>query len=120
MSTCKYHELLGAYYDGELDAKTHVALEDHLDDCPSCMAELNRIRRLSQLLRDLPRPQASAEAVARFHTVVDRAPSTVLQHMAEALTAAAAAILLLCGVWLWKLPATGGPGCAAGVSAARD
>lgn len=45
-------EWLEAYHDGELGAAATRRIEAHLAECPACRAELEEIRRLSELLRD--------------------------------------------------------------------
>lgn len=106
MSECEYAGSLGAYHDGEIDAATCAALEQHLRQCASCAAELDRMRKLSKLLNGAPKPELSAQALHRFHAAADLAPSITIRRMAEALTSVAAAILVVCGVLMWKqLPA---------------
>ena len=45
-------EWLGAYHDGELHGERLRQVEQHLDECTPCQAELDEIRDLSTLLRD--------------------------------------------------------------------
>ena len=45
-------EWLGAYHDGELGAAAARKIEAHLAECGACRAELEEIRRLSDLLKD--------------------------------------------------------------------
>jgi anti-sigma factor RsiW len=105
VSECEYAGRLSAYHDGELDAATRAALEQHLRRCASCAAELGRIRRLSQLLGDMPRAELSPWAVQRLHRAVETAYSGSVRRLAAALTAVAAAVLVACNVWLWRPPA---------------
>ena len=44
-------EWLAAYHDGELPAKHQHQVEKHLEDCPTCRAELEALEELSSLLR---------------------------------------------------------------------
>src|SRR5262249_51882977 len=46
------HELLDAYFDGELDAGQTAACADHLRSCSGCAAELDGLRKLRAALRD--------------------------------------------------------------------
>jgi anti-sigma factor RsiW len=47
---------LDAYYDGELSAARRRQVEAHLEECPTCRAELEQRRRLSALLVETPLP----------------------------------------------------------------
>ncbi len=47
---------LGPYLDGELDQRSQIEVQAHLETCPACRAELEEMRRLSHLLRAAPRP----------------------------------------------------------------
>lgn len=51
---------LEAFHDGELPIETQVAVRAHLDDCAGCAYEADALRRLSDVLRDVPPPRASA------------------------------------------------------------
>jgi anti-sigma factor RsiW len=43
-------ELLGAYHDGELTTDRRHQVEDHLQGCPACRAELEALAELSSFL----------------------------------------------------------------------
>ncbi|MGE5263702.1 MAG: anti-sigma factor family protein [Acidobacteriota bacterium] len=49
-------ELLAAYHDGELSSNRRYKVEKHLQDCPTCRAELEALGELSSLLRADPVP----------------------------------------------------------------
>ena len=49
-------EWLPAYHDGELSENRRRRVENHLQDCPSCRAELQSLQGLSALLRTDPAP----------------------------------------------------------------
>ena len=49
-------EWLPAYHDGELSASRRRRVETHLQDCPSCRAELHTLQGLSALLQTDPVP----------------------------------------------------------------
>ena len=102
MSECERAQRLSAYHDGEVSEAERVSLEAHLEECPACAAELNRLRRLSDLLSAAPRPEMSAEALARLHRAADALVTADLGRMAKALMAVAASILIVSGVWLWQ------------------
>jgi len=109
MSECERAQRLSAYHDGEVSEAERVSLEAHLQGCPACAAERNRLRRLSDLLSAAPRPEMSADALARLHRAADDVAMADLGRMAKALMAVAASILLVCAVWLWQSRAATGP-----------
>ncbi len=47
---------LTAYHDGELTPNRQRQVEEHLQDCPTCRAELEAIEGLSSLLQENPAP----------------------------------------------------------------
>lgn len=49
-------EWLSAYYDGELPEDRRVQVEQHMGQCPTCRAQLDELRKLSQLLQEAPVP----------------------------------------------------------------
>lgn len=52
MSACPDKELmLHGLLDAELDAANTLVIEAHLEDCPGCSAELDRLRTLQRLVR---------------------------------------------------------------------
>jgi anti-sigma factor RsiW len=106
---CRYCEKLGAYRDGQLDATAWSMLEQHLGRCPFCAAELDRLGRLSALLKGAGAVEMPAEAMRRFHATAEAAGSFSLHRLAEALTAVAAAILVACALWMWSPSTAGGP-----------
>lgn len=56
-----YH-LLDDYYDNELSPASRRRVEAHLDDCPSCRAELERLSQLGDLLSAYHVPDAFGAA----------------------------------------------------------
>ena len=44
-------ELLAAYHDGELALNRQYQVEKHLQDCPTCRAELGALEELSSILK---------------------------------------------------------------------
>ena len=44
-------ELLAAYHDGELPVNRQHQVEKHLQDCPTCRAELEALKELSSFLK---------------------------------------------------------------------
>jgi predicted anti-sigma-YlaC factor YlaD len=64
-------EQIAAYLDGDLDAGARVALEEHIQNCQSCVSELNAQRLFMRELEatlastsDLPVPRDFAQIVA--------------------------------------------------------
>lgn len=58
-------ELLSAYYDGELTSNLKHQVENHLQDCDTCRAELESLRELSSILKaDVVPPHTSTERFA--------------------------------------------------------
>ncbi|MFL6446176.1 MAG: anti-sigma factor family protein [Bryobacteraceae bacterium] len=50
--TCSVvRDMLGAYFDGELDANAELQIRLHLSECADCAAELERLERQRQLIR---------------------------------------------------------------------
>lgn len=54
--------LLDDYYDNELAPAARRRVEAHLDDCPSCRAELERLDQLSDLLSEVRVPDVLSSA----------------------------------------------------------
>jgi len=96
MNECELAGRLGAYHDGELSGPARAEIEQHLRHCPSCAAELERIRRLSTLLHSVSTPKPSPVALAQWHRRIDLEPSFRIRRLAETLAAVAAVILVGC------------------------
>jgi anti-sigma factor RsiW len=102
LASCKNIPKISAYYDGELSPGEARALAQHIRQCPPCWRELQRLRALSNWLSSVPVPEIPAAALDRLrHSVQPRRDRAVLR-MAKALTAAAAAVLIVCSVLLWQ------------------
>ena len=101
MSVCKYSRQLNAYHDGELSSAALAELERHLESCPPCTEELERLTHLSQLLAGVSIPEMSAGVPARLHGAIGSVREVVVVRMAERLIAVAATVLVVCGLWLW-------------------
>ena len=58
-------EWLAAYHDGELPANRQQQVEKHLQDCPTCRAELEALEELSSFLKaDFVPPHTTPERFA--------------------------------------------------------
>jgi len=105
MSACEHGRRLAAYHDGEMSPEERRRLEVHLRECSACAGELQRLRALSRILTSAPRPTIPAETLNRLHRRVDRSRDRVPVRLVETLTAAAAAVLVVCGYWVWQFGA---------------
>ena len=93
--SCDQRQHVQAYYDGEINPADRAAFETHLGTCAACSAELDDLRRLSMHLAGASIPALSQSALARFHGAADVAEERGVLRLAEWLTAAAAAVLLV-------------------------
>ena len=75
-------EWLAAYHDGELPANRQHQVEKHLQDCPTCRAELEALKELSSFLKaDFVPPHTPPE---RFAAQVQlRLPRASLSRTAQ-------------------------------------
>jgi len=102
MASCENQRQLSAYHDGELPADEAADLERHVARCEACAAELRKLRAMSHLLSSAIQRQVPAEAMDRWRRSVRPARDRVILRMTEMLSAAAAAILLVCLTVLWQ------------------
>ncbi|MCA9088019.1 MAG: zf-HC2 domain-containing protein [Planctomycetaceae bacterium] len=65
-------ELLSAYFDGELGAKLHQQVQEHVEDCSVCRRELEGFRRLAQLASEATVAPPSAELWQRVESGLDQ------------------------------------------------
>ncbi|MFH0965938.1 MAG: zf-HC2 domain-containing protein [Planctomycetota bacterium] len=116
MSDCGRSREISAYHDGELSREESLGLEAHLAQCASCARELEELEAVARALADASIPRVPGDVLERLHGTVAVARERVLVSMAELLTAAAAAVLLLCAGWAFR-GAGGGEAPAATPSA---
>jgi anti-sigma factor RsiW len=110
MTDCPFQPQLDAYHDGELAPQAAQRLEEHLDACPACMAELREMRDLSARIRFAAGPESiEREEARRLHATLERAieeqqpdNSGLLLRLATKLSVAAS-VLLVGGIWLLEL-----------------
>ncbi|MCD6303745.1 MAG: zf-HC2 domain-containing protein [Planctomycetes bacterium] len=102
MTSCEYQRQLSAYYDGELPDEQAAELQRHLRQCESCRRELRRLEAISAVLVSAALGRPSREAVERWRGAFRPARARAILRLARAVTAAAAAILLVCSVALWQ------------------
>jgi anti-sigma factor RsiW len=105
MGDCEYQVMVHAYHDGELPTAERERFELHLRACPACERELESLRRMSEIFSSARLPELSAAALRRLRRGKVVALEPVLVHTSEFFAAAAAAILLVCGAWLWRASA---------------
>ena len=58
-------EWLNAYYDGELHGSRLQHVESHLAACELCQTELESLESLSDLLHQVPAPEAARRSAGR-------------------------------------------------------
>jgi len=102
MCACEHIRQVGAYHDGELGPEEKRLFEAHLARCPACALELEELRGLSRLLAGARIPDAPAEVIERLHETPGAVRERVALRLAGWLTGAAAAVLLICAVWMWS------------------
>lgn len=109
---------LSAYHDGELPDALRLSVEDHIERCSSCQAELKVFDRMSGISRSLVEPEPPQGIWASIEMALDGdpadatvSPATFRRSAAKrwplGLLAAAAVVLLAVGV-VWVT--SDGPG----------
>ena len=68
----RYRISLSAYLENELDANRNRLLEEHLIDCPECVAVLETFRKTIALCRDLPLLPVPDELHSRIMQLLER------------------------------------------------
>jgi len=99
---CNQTEKVQAFHDGEMPFGEGNAFELHLMNCRVCAAELEALRRLSARLASAQIPQLSKAGLSRFHQSAKVAEERGVFRLAEGLTAAAAAVLVIGMAGLFK------------------
>ncbi|MDD5436001.1 MAG: zf-HC2 domain-containing protein [Candidatus Omnitrophica bacterium] len=62
MTPCeKIKKVLSEYIDDMLDPAEHASVEEHLLQCPACMAELERLAAISSAIKGLPKAVPPAD-----------------------------------------------------------
>lgn len=75
MTEDRFEELLGSYLLGELTVEEERGLERHLQECPECRSELNRLRQTHDHLRKLTVSEPPPELKERVLAQVSGAPA---------------------------------------------
>lgn len=55
MECPEYNEMLIAYAENSLDEKRKGLIVEHLQECPACRMKLNKLNKITQMFRDLPK-----------------------------------------------------------------
>ena len=101
MDACRYTQMISAYHDGELPDGSRSELERHLSSgCDECVAEVGRLRRLSELLAARATPALPAETLRRLYALAPRVAETGVLRLTEWVTGIAAAVLIAGSVWM--------------------
>src|SRR2546421_1803159 len=116
MIECDFQLQLDAYHDRELDAEARRRFEQHLKDCPTCPAELAAMRALSARIEAATPDDINGDESARIHEAVNQAddaqPVSFPLRTAGLLSALAASVLIISGVWLMDLRGSANPNVA--------
>ncbi len=64
--------LLSGYIDGELSAEETALVEKHLASCENCGKELKRLNNIIELLRNIPRYQASTRLLSEVREEIKK------------------------------------------------
>src|SRR5688500_7958909 len=109
-------QILSAYHDGELSDADRTRVESHLQECPTCTAELAGIRESSRLLHDAPLDDLTAADLANLHDAIDDADDYRVWRIGGSVGLVAASIFVIGMAWLNALPAPQGTTSAGGTS----
>ena len=101
---CAWSARLDLYHDGEMDAREAELLRVHLERCRWCSAELERMRRLSNLIGGAWSPRMPAGLPSQAAAAVG-AGEAVFMRTARVLAAVAAVLLIVCSVLVVTAPA---------------
>ena len=94
MSEDRFEELLGPYLLGQLTAEDKHELEHHLEECPRCRDELERVRQTHNLLRELAVSEPPAELKSRTMAQARGETTTRFEVRWKVWVPAAAALLV--------------------------
>jgi anti-sigma factor RsiW len=95
---CEHAAQIHAYYDNDLTPAQRAGVESHLAVCAECRALLQDLRDLTQMLAAVPLPEMPPQAVNRMYGswwAAQQVRDRGVRRLAGALTAAAAAILVI-------------------------
>jgi anti-sigma factor RsiW len=92
--SCDQTSQVQAYYDGELSPDHRQTVAEHFPTCAECARLLADLEELSKAIVSAPRASMSADARRRLEQAWWAARDRGVLHLAEWLTAAAAAVLV--------------------------
>jgi len=103
----KFTEMIALYLEDALPEPDALALEEHLADCETCLAEFEALTRIDQLLLAAPMVEPPANFVPNFEARLNR-------HLNRRRTLIGVGVLgllttVLVGIGLWAVAATGLP-----------
>ena len=106
MADCEFRSRLGVYNDGELPRQEARRLERHLERCASCAAELDEVRRLSNLFGTFAEQPVDDAVVTDFHRIVDELEDrqASILRIGKLLTGLAASGLIVASAWRLETP----------------
>ncbi len=64
--------LLSGYIDGELSAEETAAVEEHAASCENCRKEIKRLNNITELLRNIPKYQASTRLLSEVREEIKK------------------------------------------------
>jgi len=105
MGECERAQQRSAYHDDELPAPAKAEFEEHILQCHNCSAELAELRELSKLLDGLPEQEIPSRVLDRLHRSANDASQAGILRVVRVMSAAA--ILLICSAWMWRLSTSG-------------
>ena len=94
-------EWLSAYYDGELHGVRRYQVEEHLQSCSSCRIELEEMRKLSNLLLEVPLPESLLSNQHFTAQVMLRLPPDVYHSGWQRVMKIGWQAIPLCAVFAW-------------------
>jgi hypothetical protein len=125
MADCSFHPQINAYHDGELDGATARLVSEHLSTCAACREELAVVEGISRLFVAKTHSQMLPLELARLHQRLDGAadrgvgkrPAEMdFLRTAGMLSALAASIMVISGVWLAEFPSRHAAALSPGVA----
>lgn len=96
--------LLSAYYDGELGVAASKQIEEHINECASCRAELEQLKRISAEMKSLEFPLADDSFKAALAGALEKQPqkskhTSKLWHSMKPYAAVAACFVVAVGIY---------------------
>lgn len=95
---CIFGPQLDAYYDGELPPELARRFESHLAACPACTERLAELRQFGDALRASLPAEPDPAMLRLIHRKIDQQPDPAVLRTLYRLAAAAAIVLMVCGL----------------------